>query len=758
MATVRISFRRSLNDSAWYDGVMEEEEHPSYPDARDRRARDQRADFKASAVLHSVVFSSNIEQRNRRDEVWRPTGLESKNLRVAATSHRDESQQLPRSCRCSLVQNQLSWLQGVLTILFGVSVYVILFRRARTRTTYALLAVNIILYAMSVIHWIVNSVVILVVVSAGRAEDAIITWFPTINLKFVDNVGDSVASMVRRHRRFIKSQLGAGTARKNAEKILGLLIESGTIYFCIWSLYVVIYYSFQTSTFIPDTIVDQLVMQANTYNIPGSRQESIEAAEDIEGDGAALRQLPSVYQTVLFDSSQHGAISCLRYYCQWTGRERFRADDHHLKAIMDTMNTTIAIGSRCRYRVCTGLHLSDLCKFFTDPKNRASHVESHVGQMAGNGPSDEDELLSYTEACDWSNSDHGLRFRRPQTKATYALLAVNIILYAMSVIHWIVNSVVILGVISVGRAEDVIIEWFPTINHILCEAIVVWRAWLIWECNAKICIPSFICLFGTLASVVVGIVLEFSGYISLDLALGPLMWGFLLGSNLWSTSIIAWRAWRHRQFIKSQLGAGTTRTNVEKILGLLIESGTIYFCIWVWIYYGRQIALYIPQSMIIQLVLEDSLELRKHHRCLEDLLTEYQQTRCGKTWWPTGLESKFLHVALSLQLAITDTPWLLLILKSSCLPRFDFNSTGSKVHSISSLVSLSMWFLNLVITLGIVLMGMGEELIIVWSPTINNFPLTKADLYTIASVMFSVVLEIQGTISLALVSLLWGLF
>lgn len=57
------------------------------------------------------------------------------------------------------------------------------FRRARTRTAYALLAVNIVLYAMSVIHWIVNSVVILGVVSAGRAEDVIVTWFPTINVR-----------------------------------------------------------------------------------------------------------------------------------------------------------------------------------------------------------------------------------------------------------------------------------------------------------------------------------------------------------------------------------------------------------------------------------------------------------------------------------------------------------------------------------------------------------------------------------------------
>ena len=83
--------------------------------------------------------------------------------------------------------------------------------------------------------------------------------------------------------------------------------------------------------------------------------------------------------------------------------------------------------------------------------------------------------------------------------------------------------------------------------------------------------------------------------------LGSLLLGFLLGSNLWTTSIIAWRAWfvwshcfytrslmgpcqyrrQHRQFIKAQLGEGTARTNAEKILSHLIESGAIYCFIWV---------------------------------------------------------------------------------------------------------------------------------------------------------------------------------
>ncbi|ETW81412.1 hypothetical protein HETIRDRAFT_426842 [Heterobasidion irregulare TC 32-1] len=193
-------------------------------------------------------------------------------------------------------------------------------------------------------------------------------------------------------------------------------------------------------------------------------------------------------------------------------------------------------------------------------------------------------------------------FRKIRTRTTYVLLAVNIVLYSISVLHWIVNSMVILGVVSMGRAAThILIEGLPVINYVLCDAVVVWRAWLIWECNTKICIPSFVCLVGTLASALISAIRQDDA----PLALASLVWGFLLASNLWSTSIIAWRAWRHRQLIKALLGEGTARTNVEKILGLLIESGAVYCFIWslyILIFYVLRSAAFIPAVILDQLV------------------------------------------------------------------------------------------------------------------------------------------------------------
>ena len=47
---------------------------------------------------------------------------------------------------------------------------------------------NVVLYAISVLHWIVNSVITLDVVPMGTAEELIMVWSPTINVRMVCHV------------------------------------------------------------------------------------------------------------------------------------------------------------------------------------------------------------------------------------------------------------------------------------------------------------------------------------------------------------------------------------------------------------------------------------------------------------------------------------------------------------------------------------------------------------------------------------------
>ena len=77
------------------------------------------------------------------------------------------------------------------------------------------------------------------------------------------------------------------------------------------------------------------------------------------------------------------------------------------------------------------------------------------------------ELYFLSKSWPTSNSNTWMpcRFRKARTRTTYVLLAVNIVIYSISVLHWIFNSVVILGVVSMGRvATLILIEGLPVIN------------------------------------------------------------------------------------------------------------------------------------------------------------------------------------------------------------------------------------------------------------------------------------------------------
>ncbi|KAI0706674.1 hypothetical protein C8Q76DRAFT_629595, partial [Earliella scabrosa] len=54
-----------------------------------------------------------------------------------------------------------------------------------------------------------------------------------------------------------------------------------------------------------------------------------------------------------------------------------------------------------------------------------------------------------------------------------------------------------------------------------------------------------------------------------------------LVTNTAATTLIAYKAWSHRQLVRSHLRVGNKRTRVEKVLALLVESGICYCILWV---------------------------------------------------------------------------------------------------------------------------------------------------------------------------------
>ncbi|KAL1678282.1 hypothetical protein EV122DRAFT_252081 [Schizophyllum commune] len=100
-------------------------------------------------------------------------------------------------------------------------------------------------------------------------------------------------------------------------------------------------------------------------------------------------------------------------------------------------------------------------------------------------------------------------------------------------------------------------------NYLVSDAVVVWRAYILWSDSlvAKGILLSF--LTGTLA-------------IQSDVKLA-----FLLATNVVATVLVGVKFWYYRRDIKGALGLFTRKSQVEKVLVLLLESGITYCAIWI---------------------------------------------------------------------------------------------------------------------------------------------------------------------------------
>ncbi|GJE87215.1 hypothetical protein PsYK624_032980 [Phanerochaete sordida] len=127
--------------------------------------------------------------------------------------------------------------------------------------------------------------------------------------------------------------------------------------------------------------------------------------------------------------------------------------------------------------------------------------------------------------------------------------------------------------------SDVVAQYFqfelPLVNVAISDAIVSWRACILWRRQRVVHGLSVLLCLGTLAALVYG---GIGGQ-------GPGLPGSILSwvTNLWSTSLISWKAWQHRRVMKEALGNDTKRTKAERVLLLFVESGLLYAIVWTFI-------------------------------------------------------------------------------------------------------------------------------------------------------------------------------
>ncbi|KAL1672426.1 hypothetical protein EV122DRAFT_224693 [Schizophyllum commune] len=132
-------------------------------------------------------------------------------------------------------------------------------------------------------------------------------------------------------------------------------------------------------------------------------------------------------------------------------------------------------------------------------------------------------------------------------------------------------------------ALNIVTDVFPRFNFVVSDAIVAWRAWVLWPDNHWIKSVLILCVLGSLAGVTVECVWtaqDVMGENSVRLRALMVTMPLLL-TNVVATTLVAAKVWYYRREIKSAIGSWRKASQVEKVLVLLLESGCVYCLIWV---------------------------------------------------------------------------------------------------------------------------------------------------------------------------------
>ncbi|KAF9061800.1 hypothetical protein BDP27DRAFT_1337586 [Rhodocollybia butyracea] len=136
------------------------------------------------------------------------------------------------------------------------------------------------------------------------------------------------------------------------------------------------------------------------------------------------------------------------------------------------------------------------------------------------------------------------------------------------------------------------LNFLERVNYVINDSIVVWRAWILFPHNRLVKVVLGICL---LACYVGNIYDAASGAVNVLRSFHAIGAGTneflvltlpLLITNVVATSLVGYKAFRHRQDIRRNLhtssnGPRGSITKTQKILLLLVESGCVYIAIWI---------------------------------------------------------------------------------------------------------------------------------------------------------------------------------
>ncbi|KAH9969517.1 hypothetical protein BC827DRAFT_1372328 [Russula dissimulans] len=179
------------------------------------------------------------------------------------------------------------------------------------------------------------------------------------------------------------------------------------------------------------------------------------------------------------------------------------------------------------------------------------------------------------------------------------MLALSMVMYAVSATDLALNISYIkaleAGLLTKVLTIFFVLKYLPSVNFMLSDGILLWRAWVLWNRRFLLFITPLIflvCTFGTTIASAINFfnIFQFEGKSGYTMNKGQastttiLIWSaifFTIGTNIWATGLIFIRAWQHRRVLRSLGVKGTFKSNTEKTLAFLVESGALYLCIWI---------------------------------------------------------------------------------------------------------------------------------------------------------------------------------
>jgi len=175
------------------------------------------------------------------------------------------------------------------------------------------------------------------------------------------------------------------------------------------------------------------------------------------------------------------------------------------------------------------------------------------------------------------------------------------------------------------------------LNFLLSDAVVLWRAWILWERSLPIKMFSLMLYFSTLGMSVAHIYIPLHERSMDKLIEGDLFvldqWGLAtlvlsLVTNVWATFLIALKCWHHRREIRNFLeGAASTTSFVERVCLLLIETGIFYVAVWVFYLYASIAAHSGASNVFIDLMIYGLIQLVGIYPTIIIILVSLGQTR-----------------------------------------------------------------------------------------------------------------------------------